>query len=444
VAANQEEKMSKAKFILITVLVFTVVFTACEKKTSSTGDSGPLSGEIRFSWWGNEARNNTTIEAIRFYEAKHPGVKVIPEYAAFDGYYNKLMAQVAAGNAPDIFTMNPEWLPAVVDAGGLSDLTGLIDISSHNPQVAAACSIGGRMYGVNVSLNANIILYNKTVAEELGIRMPEGDYTWDDLISILAEAYQKSGGKIYGMPDQRMKNGLETIFPAWCMTHLGKEPPFPWTDTEVLITGDDVTAFMDYFNQAPPGVLLPPDESALLGSGNDEHPVPMRKTLIGFEYSGSFAMFQSQTQDELEMMEYPNNHKGPGAAVSARPGLIEGVFSGGKNKALAVDFLNWFANDPEAALILKNVRGVLPSTAQREVLLADPALLSPSDKKISLIVNEVFNKTINPYSPGPVGVSTLFNDQYMRSVGQEVAFGRITPQEAGRRFEELKDEIINR
>jgi multiple sugar transport system substrate-binding protein len=354
------------------------------------------------------------------------------------------MAQIAAGNAPDIFTMNPEWLPAVVEVGGLSDVTGLIDISSHNPQVAAACSIGDRMYGVNVSLNANIILYNKTVAEELGIRMPEGDYTWDDLINVLAEAYRKSGGKIHGMPDQRMKNGLETIFPAWCMTQLGKEPPFPWTDTEVLITGDDVSAFMDYFNKAPAGVLLPADESSLLGSGNDEHPVPMRKTLIGFEYSGSFAMFQSQTQDELAMMEYPNNHQGAGNAVSARPGLIEGIFSGSKNKALAIDFLTWFANDPEAALILKNVRGVLPSSVQREALLADPSLLSLSDQKVSIIVNEVFNKTINPYSPGPTGVSTLFNDQYMRSVGQEVAFGRITPQEAGRRFEELKDEIINR
>jgi multiple sugar transport system substrate-binding protein len=420
-------------------------FAGCSKKTAEPAavSGGNLAGEIRFSWWGNEARNTATIEAIRFYETLHPGVKIVPEYTAFDGYYNKLMAQLAAGNAPDIFTMNPEWLSAVVELGGASDITGLIDISSHNPQVAAACSVGGKMYGVNLSLNANIILYNKTVAGELGIQMPEGDYTWDDLIGILAQVYQRSGKKIYGMPDQRMKGGLETILPAWCMTQLGKESPFPWTDTEILITADDVTAFMDYFSQAPEGVVLPPDESALLGGANDQHLV-QRRTFCSFEYTGTFGMFQSQTQDELTMIEYPNNRKGKGTAVSARPGLVEGVYSRSKNKALAVDFLNWFANSPEAAVILKNVRGVLPSSTQREALLSNPALLSPSDQKISAIINQIYSKGINPYSPGPTSVSTLFSEQYMRLVGQEVAFGLITPRQAGQRFEELKEETIGR
>jgi ABC-type glycerol-3-phosphate transport system substrate-binding protein len=99
--------MRKMKLLsFFAVLALLAVFAACGKKTSGPEAGGPLSGEIRFSWWGNEARNNTTIEAIRFYESLHPGVKVIPEYAAFDGYYNKLMAQIAAGNAPDIFTID--------------------------------------------------------------------------------------------------------------------------------------------------------------------------------------------------------------------------------------------------------------------------------------------------------------------------------------------------
>jgi Na+/pantothenate symporter len=86
---------------------------------------------------------------------------------------------------------------------------------------------------------------------------------------------------------------------------------------------------------------------------------------------------------------------------------------------------------------------VLPSSAQREALLARPELLSDTDQKVSAIVNQVYNKTINPYSAGPTGVATLFNETYMRSVGAEVAFGRITPQQAGQRFIALKDEIID-
>ncbi|MDR2020111.1 MAG: extracellular solute-binding protein [Treponema sp.] len=432
-------------FAALPLILALAAFAGCSKKTAepATASGRNLVGEIRFSWWGNEARNTATIEAIRFYESQHPGVTIIPEFTAFDGYYNKLMSQLAAGNAPDIFTMNPEWLSSIVDAGGLSDITGLVDVRSHNPQIASACSVNGKMYGVNVSLNANIILYNKTVAEELGIQMPEGDYTWDDLINILAQVYQSSGKKIYGMPDQRMKGGLETFLPAWCLTHLGKEPPFPWTGTEILITSDDVAAFMDYFNKVPEGVILPPDESALLGGANDQH-IGQRKTFCSFEYSGTFGMFQSQTLDELSMIEYPNNHKGKGVAVSARPGLVEGVSSRSKNKALAVDFLNWFANSPDAALILKNVRGVLPSAVQREALLANSELLTVPDQKISAIINQIYGKAINPYAPGPIGVSSLFSEQYMRLVGQEVAFGLITPRQAGHRFEELKEEITGR
>ncbi|MDR0720163.1 MAG: extracellular solute-binding protein, partial [Treponema sp.] len=294
-----------------------------------------------------------------------------------------------------------------------------------------------------VSLNANVVYYNKTLADELGITMPDGDYTWDDLVKICAEVYQKTGGKTYGMGDLRMLNAMETHLPAWCMTHLGKEPPFPWTDTQMNITGADVAAFMDYWNKAPNGVVLPPDEAATVIS-QVSVPSSVRRTFLEFAFSGTFAMYQSQTKDVLEMIEWPNNHKGKGNAVSARPGLVECVFNGSKNKPLAIDFLAWFANDAEAGRILKGVRGVLPSSTQRAAVLADPALLSDIDKKIFAIVDKVYSKPINPYSPGPTGVVyTLFGDSYMKAVGSEVAFGRITPEEAGKRFEEMMKEVLS-
>jgi ABC-type glycerol-3-phosphate transport system substrate-binding protein len=431
----------KRVLAVLLAAVLTMPAVARGRQDAGSPQSSVLQGEIRFSWWGSEVRNNATIEAIKLYESQHPGVKIVPEYSAFDGYNNKLMAQLAAKNAPDIFTMNPEWLPAVVDAGGLTDLTGLIDISAHNPQVAAACAIGGKIYGINVSLNANVIIYNKTLADEFGIKMPTGDYTWADLASIFQQVYQKSGGKTYGMPDHRMKGGLETFYTAWAMTYLGKEPPYPWTDTEILVTADDIAVFEAYFGNLPQGVVLPPEESALLGGANDQH-LTERRTFASFEYAGTFGQFQSQTKDELAMIQYPNDKKGN--AVSARPGLVEGVFSGSKNKALAVDFLAWFANSPDAARILKTSRGVLPSSTQLEAVIADPSLLSAQDQKIFAIINQVFAKPVNPYSPGPPGVITsLFNDTHMRLTGQEVGFGRITPAEAGKRFLEYKDELMD-
>jgi multiple sugar transport system substrate-binding protein len=267
--------MKKIIFSALLVLAATTLFAT--GKTDSPS-SGALTGEIRFSWWGTPARDNATIEAIRLYESLHPGVKIVPEPGVFDGYQQKLMAQLAAGNAPDVFTMNPEWLPQVVELGALADLTGKVDVSSHNPEIAKACSVDGKMYGVNASVNANVIVYNKTQADELGIKMPTGAYTWDDLVKICQEAYQKSGGKTYGIPDFRGRNALENFVPNFAFTQLGKEPPFPWTDKQIIMTGADVAAVFDYWDKVPAGVLLPADESSLLGSNDD--PICTRRTFV--------------------------------------------------------------------------------------------------------------------------------------------------------------------
>jgi multiple sugar transport system substrate-binding protein len=422
-----------AAVLMVAVIGTGLLFTiSCKKKTN----------EIRFAWWGNELRNEATLNAIKAYEAKHPGTKIVPEYSTIDGFYNKLMAQIAAGNPPDVFSNNAEWLAAIYEADGMLDITDLADVSTHNPMVNQACSINGRLYGVGVSLNANVIYYNQSQANELGIQMPADNYTWNDLVAICQDVYTKSNGKTYGMVDLRMVNGLETWIPAFNKTHDGKEPPFPWTDKDMLVTGDDIASFMDFFNKVPKGVIMPPDEVATLSSHVDV-PIASRKTFLGFDYSGTFGMYQSQTQDELNMIEYPNDGKGKGNAVSARPGIILSVYSKSKHKDLALDFINWFANDPEAGKILKTVRGVLPSSAQREAVLADPALLSDLDKKIFAITDKVYRKSVDPFYPGPAGTNTLFGDNYLKAIGQEVGFGRITPAVAGERFEAMKKEVLN-
>jgi multiple sugar transport system substrate-binding protein len=419
------------------------VFAGAGQQSGSPA-SGPLSGDIRFSWWGNEIRNAPTMEAMKLYESRHPGTRILGEPGNIDGYQEKLMAQIAGGTAPDIFTMSAEWLPVIAETGALHDLTGKIDLSTHSEQIIKACSLGDKVLGVNVSLNANVVEYNKTLADELGITMPTGKYTWDDLMRICAEVYQKSGGKTYGMVDLRMIRGIETFIPAFGITHDGKEPPYPWTDDEIFITAKDVENFMAFFNNQPKGAIMPPDESSQVEFFVNQ-PMASRKIFFNFEYSGGFAGIQGQTTDELIMIEWPDDGKSrEGSAVRARPGLIESVFEKSRNKALAIDFLDWFVNSQEAALILKTARGVLPSSVQREAVLANPLALSDVDKKIFDITNKIYNGKVNTFYAGPSGLSDLLGVSYMCAVGAEVAFGRITPAEAGRRYEELRKDLIGR
>jgi ABC-type glycerol-3-phosphate transport system substrate-binding protein len=300
--------------------------------------------------------------------------------------------------------------------------------------------INNRLYGVNLSLNANVIIYNHTLANELGITMPQGDYTWDELIEILALVHERSGGTVYGVPDIRMLVPLDLFIPVWNMTYRDCAPPFPWTETEMLVTADDVAAFMEFWSNVPYGVLLPPDETAT-GCLQVNAAVGRRRTMLELNFSGTFAMIQSQTQDELRMIQYPNNRRGQGEAVSARPGLVQAVFSRSRNPDLAIRFLEWLATDPEAGLLLGTTRGVLPSTTQVEALLAS-GNLSRDDQQIFDVTNKVFEGRVNPFSSGLPDTGPIWDN--MIAVGQSVAFGAITPEEAGRQFEQLVAQTIGR
>src|SRR5690554_6924118 len=89
--------------------------------------------QLRVSWWGSETRHQATLDAIALYEELNPHVDIIPEYSGFEGFRNKLFSQVMAGNAPDIFTTVMEWYPDLRDADAMVDITGMVDVSGHNP-----------------------------------------------------------------------------------------------------------------------------------------------------------------------------------------------------------------------------------------------------------------------------------------------------------------------
>jgi hypothetical protein len=86
----------------------------------------------------------------------------------------------------------------------------------------------------------------------------------------------------------------------------------------------------------------------------------------------------------------------------------------------------------------------LPSSRQIEAVLADPDSLSAVDRKIFALTNKIYADNINPFSPGIPGMNVIWDDAHIRKAGAEVAFGRITPEEAGRQFDEFVKDILSR
>ena len=95
--------MSCALFMLIFLLV------SCGGKKAESGADGK-EVTLRFLWWGSDTRHKATLEAIKLFEEKNPGIKIKAEYSGYEGYLEKLTTQMSGNTAPDIIQMDWSWL----------------------------------------------------------------------------------------------------------------------------------------------------------------------------------------------------------------------------------------------------------------------------------------------------------------------------------------------
>lgn len=398
--------------------------------------------ELRISWWGSESRHNPTLEVIDLYEELNSHVTIIPEYQGFEGYRTKLLAQASAGDVPDVFTSIMEWYPELVSANAMADLTGKIDVSGHNPQYVEACSYDGKMYGVNLSVQADVMFQNTTLLEELGVEPLKAPYDYQDMADKFVEIYEKSGGQVYGNVDPTtdgvVRPGMQ-IFTYYGYSQLGYDKAFPYNDEEFTFSKEDIQDFFTYFSDlrerggvAPVGLSSMNDHAANNLLNN-------RQIAYGFGRAGNFN--PDMTEDTLDMVPMPLGPDGSSGEI-ARPGLIFNVAENSEHKEEAMKFIEWFTTSEDAAVILGNSRGTLPTTEQRQALIESDQL-DENDIKVNEIVDYILNnREINLAYSGPSGTPEL--QDILPDIGQRLAYERLTMEAAAEMFVEEAQSLLAR
>jgi oligogalacturonide transport system substrate-binding protein len=167
---------------------------------------------LRFSWWGGTARHNATLKAIAAYEARHPGVRIKPEYMGTNGYLEKLTMQIVSGTEPDLMQIDWAWLAMFSRRGdGFADLHSLrdhIDLAQYGEDDLRMTTVAGRLNGMPVSFTARLFFWNAASFERAGLRIPA---TWDEFIAAGARFRQAFGERAYPMDGE--------IYDALLMTH---------------------------------------------------------------------------------------------------------------------------------------------------------------------------------------------------------------------------------
>lgn len=183
------------------------LLAACGGDTDNGSETEATAGEeeivLRMSWWGSQERHNMTNEIIEMYESENPHVSIQPDFAGFDGYFEKMATQAAGGNLPDIMQQNHgEFVNQYASQGQLADLQpfiddGTINVSAVSETVLESGEFDGELVGLPTGMNALAGLYDPDMIESAGAELPNEDWTWEDMIDMATTVHEYTGN--YGM-----------------------------------------------------------------------------------------------------------------------------------------------------------------------------------------------------------------------------------------------------
>lgn len=378
---------------------------------------------LRFSWWGGDSRHEATLAAIARYEELNPHVKIEAEYQGYDGYNEKILTQLSGGTQPDMFqiigTISADYYASFPDRIARLDEQELFDLTGFEKAFLDSFCVSNEGYIVSVptGINSYNFILNKTVEEKTGVEVPDS-WTWEEFIEVGKEMHEADPNcYLITLSDDPANHLLRSYVRQ--MTGL-------WTISEdnTVITDRDalVTAFTWLQALYTEGVCEPVESSRAYSE------ITTNKKLLNNEvamiYGGSSAIANIDTSNGMQL-DFANIPMIPGAektGVITQPAQCM-MISNNENTEETLKFANWFFNDPEAALILKDSRGV-PAVDSVRNLLAAEGLLNP------ILANAV--SAALEVTDGPVYVLNENAEVYsfLFPLMEQLCYLAITPEEA--------------
>lgn len=150
--------------------------------------------ELEMSWWGTDERHTYTIEALKEYSTRNPGVRIDMTYGEFSGFELKNDVKMFANTDADVMQINYPWLEKYQGLGlefyDLSTLDGVLDLSQYDEnELSYGRNKEGKLIALPIAANVKVIWYNQTIYDKYGLEIPK---TWDDLFAA-AKVMKKDG-----------------------------------------------------------------------------------------------------------------------------------------------------------------------------------------------------------------------------------------------------------
>ena len=406
-----------------------------------------LSGDIRFSWWGGQVRNQKTDTIIQMFEEQNPGVSINRENADFAPYWERLTIQSTGNNQPCAITMQSRWLATYATPDilmPLDDLVadGTLDVEGI-PEAVLNSGRGadGNLYMIPHGVFYFALMYNEQMLENAvaaGVEPLEYPYNWDEYAEHL-RAVQPT------LPEGAVAThnmGREPdAFIPWVQSH-GEEV---FNGSEVAFSREIAIEWFTYWEELrnegvtePPEVMIS-ENSALVEESNLAN---------GRGYA------TNRPPNQLGSVQTVTDTVNPGATINIRPypvgpdgtvgmdlgsnGIAIGANCEEANLPATTAWINFWTQNEEAASIYESDNGVVAIDALATAQAEDPDTQATQVRHI-----ELYQEVADSAKPvfWPAGGYQAMTDVLNRSY-DAVAFGQLTPEQgADQLISELQQQL---
>ncbi|KJK48285.1 hypothetical protein UK23_17235 [Lentzea aerocolonigenes] len=421
----------------LTVLVSLTasLLAACGSGSDAGGDLTAEPVTLRFTWWGADDRHKRTQQVIEMFQKKHPNITVKGEFKEWNGYWDSLATTMAANDAPDIMQMDELYIASYAERGALLDLNEAkkhLDTADFDQKALATGAVDGKQYGLPVGLGMYSIMVNTDLLAKYNIPLPDDTkWSWDDLKAIGEQVSKAGGGQVFGVQSPgindtaglsiRARQQGKALFDA-----AGK----------VVLPPEIATQYWQYISDlAKTGIAAPPSVTVEKASaGLNQSATATNTAVFGFWWNTQLTALTAASGAKLKLLRLPGESQGkPGAYY--KPSMFWSVSARSKHPAEAAAFVNFLANDEEAAKILLTERGV---PANQKIRAAISGQLKETDKAAKEYLDTV--PVGDPPRITPNGASTI--DAILKRHTEDVLFGRATPEQAAASYiKEVQAEV---
>lgn len=388
---------------------------------------------LGFSWWGDRIRSEATSHAIKYYEVNHPDIQINAQFCPFSKYHNLLLNQAETNSLPDIVSIDFKWMNEVALLGPsvLDIRTYLSEIDTSDMDWDFIQEYGSRqdgsLVGIPAGMNGVGLLCNLDFLSRFNIK-PSDSWDWEAIISLGEKVHaQDSSVHLLFFPKTHWLYFFRTVIKQFSGHDIVT------ANMSIDCTYDDVFHVFSLIQRLIDSHTIPPFSQGVLYEDLLAHSDPnWLNQLYGLVPVSSSTIMEIQQASSFPLgtIRYPipSNAVDPGLYVA--PTMLYAITTSSKNPLEAAKFINYLLNDPQAAMRLKNTRGVLLNTKLSK-LLTETGLSSPLVQQMVEQALSGKSKNESNYSLGSEVSNLIWT--YIHHVG----FGELSVEEASNQF--LKD-----